>query len=298
MNRFFASIVLTGFATAAYGIPRMPQRSEAPEFVVLVTSYNNEKYIEKNLDSIFCQRSSKPFLTIYVNDGSKDGTEAKLDEYAQKHHLDESQFLIINNKVQLGSGIANIYTTVHNLIEDHKVVVCVDGDDYLSFSGVLERLEKEYANPDVWMTYGRFVVYPAGEFWSLTWGYDDEVIRNRSFRQHENVPSHLKTFRAKLFKQIKKEDLTDEETGTFYTKTWDMAMFFPMLEMCAPKDPDGINHSRFIEDTVLYIYNFANPIGDAQNNGREEQIRLDRIIRAKPSYESLETLFDEQEDPL
>ena len=164
--------------------------------------------------------------------------KSELKPYAKKHHLDKSKLLLINNKVQLGSGIANIYNTVHNRIDDHTVVVCVDGDDYLSFPGVLERLEKEYADPDVWMTYGRFVVYPAGEFWSLCWGYDDEVIRTRSFRQDHNVPSHIKTFRAKLFKQIKKEDLIDPETGTFYTKAWDMAMLFPMLEMCAPKDPE------------------------------------------------------------
>jgi glycosyltransferase involved in cell wall biosynthesis len=271
--------------------------SQVPEFVVLVTSYNNENYIEKNLDSIFCQRSSQPFLTIYVNDCSKDGTKDRLEKYAQKHNLDESKLLVINNDIQLGSGIANIYNTVHNIIDDQKVVVCVDGDDYLSFPGVLERLEKEYADPEVWMTYGRFVVYPAGEFWSICWGYDYEIIRERSFRKNENVPSHLKTFRAKLFKQIKKEDLIDPATGTFYTKAWDMAMQFPMLEMCAPKDPHGINHSRFIEDTVLYIYNFANPIGDAQNNGRIEQMNLDRLIRSKPPYEPLKNLY-ESEDPV
>lgn len=289
-TRLFISFLALTLSCAAEKKP-----AKAPEFVVLITSYNNERYVERNLDSIFCQRSTKPFLTIYVNDGSKDHTKERLAEYARKHNLDESKLLIINNEVQLGSGIANIYHTVHNLIEDHKVVVCVDGDDYLAFPGVLERLEKEYADPHVWMTYGRFVVYPAGEFWSLCWGYDDDIIRERSFRQHENVPSHLKTFRAKLFKQIKKEDLIDQETGTFYTKTWDMAMLFPMLEMCAPKDPKGVNHSRFIADTVLYIYNFANPIGDARNNGRDEQIRLDHIIRAKPSYEPLEKLFDESE---
>ena len=48
------------------------------------------------------------------------------------------------------------------------------------FNGVLERLEQEYKNPDVWMTYGRFVVIPAGEFWSLCWGYPEEVIRERA----------------------------------------------------------------------------------------------------------------------
>ena len=265
------------------------------EFVVLITSYNNEDYVERNLDLIFCQKSTLPFQTIYVNDGSTDRTAELVDAYAEKHALDESQLLIINNEVNLGSGGGNIYITVHNHIEDHKVVVCVDGDDYLSFPGVLERLEKEYADPDVWMTYGRFVVYPEGEFWSVCAGYDEEVIRNRRFREDYNVPSHLKTFRAKLYKQIHKEDLLDED-GSFYNKAWDMAMLFPMLEMCAPWDPNKPNHSRYIEDTVMYIYNFANPIGDFRNSGgRQEQIRLDLLIRDKEPYAPLDNLFDKEE---
>ena len=265
------------------------------EFVVLVTSYNNEAYYEHNLNSIFSQRSTRPFQTIYVDDGSKDATGRLVDAYKEKHQLDDSQLLVIHNEVNLGSGIANIYNTVHNLIDDHKIVVCIDGDDYASFSGVLERLEKEYADPNVWMTYGRFVVYPSGDIWSLCWGYDEETIKKRSFREDSNVPSHLKTFRAKLFKQIKKEDLLDED-GNFYSKAWDMAMLFPMLEMCAPKDPTQVNHSRFIEDTIMYIYNFENPIGDFRNSGgRQEQIRLDRLIRSKQPYEPLNKLFDLKE---
>ena len=66
-------------------------------------------------------------------------------------------------------------------------------------------------------------------------------------------------------------------------------MLFPMLEMCAPKDEQGINHSAFIADMVLYVYNFENPIGDFQT-GRAEQIALDRYIRSQPPYEPLDHL--------
>ncbi len=262
-----------------------------PEFVILVTSYNNEKYVERNLDSLMHQRSSLPYSIICVNDGSSDHTGELMDAYGKKHSLDETFYRVVHNKKRTGSALENIYNTVHAMIPDPKIVVCVDGDDTLSCKGVLERLEREYHKPHVWMTYGRFVVVPAGEFWSLCWGYPDEVIKERSFRQHYNVPSHLKTFRAKLFKQIRKEDLLDPATGGFYLKAWDMAMMFPMLEMCAPKDGYGVNHSVFIEDMVLYVYNFDNPINDARvGAGREDQIQLDRYIRSLPRYEPLEEL--------
>ena len=63
-----------------------------------------------------------------------------MDDYAQEHAL---PFLkIIHNPVRKGSALENIYTTVHELIPDHKIVVCCDGDDTFSCNGVLERLEK------------------------------------------------------------------------------------------------------------------------------------------------------------
>ena len=264
------------------------------EFVIVVTSYNNESYVERNLNSLFCQKSTLPFQVIYVNDCSTDKTGTLVESYAKKNKLSKDQLKIIHNKKNLGSGVANIYHVVHTYIEDHKVVVCVDGDDFLSFSGVLLRLEKEYTDPSVWMTYGRFVVYPEGEIWSACQGYPEDVIQDGNFRNHPNVPSHIKTFRSKLFKEINHQSLLDQ-TGKFYAKAWDMAMLFPMLEMSAPYENSGINHSRYIEDTILYIYNFSNPLGDAHTNkGRLEQIELDQSIRSQKKYDPLKKLFDNE----
>lgn len=260
------------------------------EFVILITSFNNEHYVKRNLDSVMSQQSTAPYQVIYVNDQSSDSTGALVDAYALEHNLSPYQLLVVHNKERLGSGGGNIYNTVHTLIEDHKVVVCVDGDDFLTHTGVLKRLEKEYQDPDVWMTYGTFVVIPEGIRWTACAGYPEEIITERSFRTCHNVPSHLKTFRARLFKQIKREDLINDETGTFYDKAWDMAMMFPLLEMCASYD--GINHSRYIED-LLYMYNNDNPISDHKDTGRQEQIRLDRKIRKEQPYEPLDSLFEE-----
>lgn len=265
------------------------ESDNSPEFVILITSYNNEKYARRNLDSVIKQRSSKPYQILVIEDGSTDRTGKIMDDYVKEHKLSESFIKIIHNKERVGSALENIYNSVHNLIPDHKIVVCIDGDDTLSFNGVLERLEQEYKDPDVWMTYGRFIVYPECVFWSRNWGYSEETIRERSFRKDWwNVPSHLKTFKAVLFKKIKKEDLLYE--GKFFKKAWDMAMLYPMLEMCAPKDPAKKNHSVFIADTVLYVYNWDNPLCDGHGSGLEEQQRLHSLIAAKEPYEPLNTL--------
>lgn len=260
------------------------------EFVVLVTSFNNENYVERNLDRIMNQKSTMPFQIIYVDDQSTDNTGALVDAYKEYHELSDDKLLVIHNQRRLGSGVGNIYNVVHNYIEDYQVVVCVDGDDFLAHSKVLLRLEKEYQDPNVWMTYGSLVAIPEGIRYSNCIGYTEEVIKNRSFRYDYNVPTHVKTFRAKLFKQIKREDLLDPDTGNFYTKAWDSAMLLPMFEMCAPYS--GENHSRYIPD-ILYIYNNDNPLSDHRDDSRDEQLRLDRLIRQKPPYEPLDTLFEE-----
>lgn len=259
------------------------------EFVILITSFNNEKYAERNLDSVVHQRSSNPYQIIIVEDGSTDRTGEIMDTYVRRNDLPESFIKIIHNKKRVGSALGNIYNAIHTYIPDHKVVVCIDGDDFAAHNGVLERLEKEYSDTDVWMTYGRFIVYPECVFWTNCWSYPDEVIQNRSFRKHPNVPSHLKTFRAALFKKIKKEDLLYE--GEFFKKAWDMAMLMPMLEMSAPKDAKSKNHSAFIEDTVLYIYNWNTHLNDGSTSaGREEQIQLHQFINKKEPYQPLDHL--------
>lgn len=256
------------------------------EFVILVTTYNSEKYVRRNLDSLINQRSKLPYQIIIVNDCSTDQTGKMIDEYKKEKNLCDQFLKIVHNKQRAGCALANIYNAIHQYIDDHKVVVSVDGDDGLSFNGVLGRLEKEYENPDIWMTYGRFITYPSAEFWTICGGYPESVIRARTFRQHYNVPSHLKTFKAGLFKKIKKEDLMYE--GNFYKKAGDMAFMYPLLEMCAPKDEYSKNHSVYISDTVLYIYTWNNEISDGHTD-RDEQIKLHRHINARPAYEPLDT---------
>ena len=56
------------------------------EFVILITSYNNEKYARRNLDSVVNQRSSKPYQILVIDDGSTDATGKIMDKYVKKHN--------------------------------------------------------------------------------------------------------------------------------------------------------------------------------------------------------------------
>ena len=76
--------------------------------------------------------------------------------------------------------------------------------------------------------------------------------------------------------------------GEFFAVNADMATMIPMLEMCAPKDVHSPNHSKFIPD-IMYIYNYNNPLQDERIH-RQEQLDIEKIIRAKKPYEPLNSL--------
>ena len=249
---------------------------EKTHFVVVIPSYNNARWAQKNLESIISQTYSN-WSIIYVDDCSTDKTGDIVEHFIHKHHL-QKKCTLIRNKKRCGA-LANIYNAVHMCNPKH-VVAIVDGDDWLAHSKVFEKLAYIYADKKIWLTYGNFQSDPTG------WGsccarIPRKVRRHNSFRKHDWVASHLRTFYAKLFHHVKKEDLM--LNGEFFAMTYDMAITFPMLEMASKE------HFFFIRD-ILYIYNVANPIMDCRVNA-ELQVKLDVHIRSLPPYSPLDTLF-------
>lgn len=203
-----------------------------------------------------------------------------MDTYINKHNL-TSRVTLIHNKQRVGA-LENIYNAIYNYIPDNAVVVSVDGDDMLLHNEVLLQLEKAYSNPDIWMTYGSCLKIPEGTT-TLTRRIPEFVFEQKKLREYDFVAQHLRTFKAGLFKKIKKADLMYEEK--FFTMTWDMAFMFPMLEMCSPQKPGDKNHSKHIKE-ILYLYRVDNPINDIKVN-RTLQKRLKAHIRAMPPYEPI-----------
>ena len=267
------------FVASVYSAPEQ----QPIEFVIVVPSYNNEQYARRNLDSLIGQKTTHPYSIICIDDCSTDKTGTLMDEYAQEHALPTTFLKIIHNKERKGA-LANIYNTIHDHCKDHQIVVPVDGDDALAHDSVLARLEKEYADPNLSMTYGQFIFYPSTR-WGTTYEIPRSALIEKKVRTLTYVAQHLRTFKAKLFKKIHLDDLTLD--GAFYTMNADMATMIPMLEMCASRDERAPNHSKFIPD-IMYIYNYENPISDHRID-RSLQLALEKVIRARTPYEPLET---------
>ena len=254
-----------------------------PEFFIVIPSFNNNKiddngknWIEKNLESVFVQTNSN-WTLCYINDCSKDGTGSVAEAYAEKRGMsDKCRF--INNPVNKGA-LENLYDAISEC-PSQKVVVLLDGDDEFAHSKVLDRVAKEYRVKDTWITYGTYIQWPSGHG-GLCRRIPKKVMKHNSFRKGRFVTSHLRTFYAKLFQKIKKEDLF--YNGAFYRGGWDLAILFPMLEMASK------GHIRYIKQ-VLYRWNNTNPISDCRVHS-DEQRAAKVSVRALHRYKPLRRLF-------
>lgn len=252
-------------------------KSDNKKFVIIVASYNNKYWYQRNLDSIFMQ-DYENYKIIYIDDNSPDKTGELVENYI-KNKKQESKFQIIKNTERAGCPLANQYKAIWMCNPD-DIIVCLDGDDSFAHEKVLSYLNNIYQDPNIWVTYGQFCAYPKNEIgWAAQ--VSANIINHNRFRETDWVTTHLKTFYASLFHKIKKDDLLFN--GDFFPMAGDLAFMFPILEMAG-------KHSKFIPD-ILYIYNMANPINEDKVN-RLYQIRLCTIIRERPKYSAISSLFN------
>lgn len=247
--------------------------AQEKQFYIIIPSYNNIKWYQRNLDMLFAQdQHHNNWHAIYIDDHSTDGTGPAVEHYVHEHHFDH-KVTVIKNEQNRGA-LANLYFAIHSCPND-AIILTYDGDDWFYDEHVLEYLNSIYQDPNVWLTYGQYVEYPSGNL-GICAPFPENVVKKSSYRKETWVSSHLRTFYAGLFKNIKQEDLMWE--GTFFPMTWDLAIMFPMLEMAG-------HHVRFI-DRILYVYNLDNPINDWKKN-LTLMYQLNNYIRKKPKYAAL-----------
>lgn len=258
------------------------QIKENKPFVIVIPSYNNEAYVEKNLSSVL-EQTYDNYRVIYIDDCSKDRTY----EIAQKcieNHKAKERVTLIHNEINQ-KALSNIYYAI-NSCQDNEIVILLDGDDWLSNGNVLKELNRYYNDSNVWLTYGQYMTYPKYEIGICREPLFKTYLKSGNLRKvglfskkTDWFFSHLRTFYAGLFKKIKKEDLL--YNGEFFPSAWDLAILFPMVEMAR-------QHAVFIP-SILYIYNRETPLNDDKLR-KQEQYDLNLYIRALPPYPKLQTI--------
>ena len=251
------------------------------KFKVVVPSYNNERWAEINLESIINQ-SYKNYEVFYINDASTDKTVEKYNELVGKN----PQFHLLENEVNMKRGFNVSNKNIKQFIDsDDDIVVFVDGDDWLPYDDIFEKLNNFYNKHDVWMTYGGMLCWQGGtdvvQANPQNTHYPDEVHNQNAYRKDVWRASHLRSFKWSLYKNIEQSSQIDSETGKYYFHAEDLATSFPCLEMC-PKEKIGVL------DFPAYMFN-AEDSNRQRGVERENDagMRLEIEIRNEKPYSQL-----------
>jgi glycosyltransferase involved in cell wall biosynthesis len=238
------------------------------KLVIVTTLYNAENYIEKCIASIMSQRF-KNFICYITDDLSTD----KSLSIAKDMTKNDQRFIIIENKEKLyqPGNYDNVIRNNSN-IDDNDVIVEIDGDDWLPDSNTLNRINDVFNDENVWIANGSF------KYQNGVLGFSSKQKNIENLRRVNFTASHIRTWRAFLWRKIKKEDLKDEN-GIYWKVTGDLSFMFPMLEM------SGEEHYRFMND-INYVYNESNPINDHKVDINLVN-EIARIIRNKTPYNKL-----------
>lgn len=243
---------------------------ENKPLVIIIPSYNNEHWCEKNIRSALDQSYSN-YRIIFIDDCSSDGTYQRVRNIVDTHSQGSKVYLVRNTSRKL--ALHNLYDAIHSC-SNNEIILTLDGDDWFPHNYVLERVNQVYQDSNVWMTYGQYIRSDGTIGGAKQLPY--AVIENNAYRISEFVTTHLRTFYAGLFKQIGREDLMFRDT--FLPMAWDLGFMYPMLEMAQ-------YHSRFIGEP-LYVYNLHNPISDNRVNVAL-QGECAGIVCSRPKYKSL-----------
>jgi len=255
-----------------------PEYYKDNTFVIIVTTYNpGLLYLKRCMNSIKEQKY-KNYKVCIVNDASNKN-QAEIKSLINKY-CEDNKWNYIHNDENLGM-LLNFRKAVKKMkCQDNDVLISIDGDDELYDENVLTNLNNYYDYSTL-LTFGNFIVNTQSKFeynpnkCERDW---EEIAENKSFRDGGWHYSHLKTFRHKVYKNIKEKDFKID--NKFIKSATDHALMFPMLEMignkfkCIPKP--------------MYIYNQDHSESNNKNFEKFlEQTQNANIIKNKPKYNKI-----------
>ncbi|HEV2601439.1 MAG TPA: glycosyltransferase family 2 protein [Candidatus Babeliales bacterium] len=256
-----------------YGTSDIPEK----KIVVIITSYNNALYYEKNLNSVVHQNYSN-YQIIYIDDCSLDGTGDLVRAYVEQHGL-QDKITVISNPYNR-KALYNMYRAVH-MCDDQAIIVKFDGDDYMADAFVLSTINERYYYNDIWFTYGQYQDVSSNEKKIGKAKPTPQAWVDRREYRSQWIWSGIRSFYAWIYKCIKLEDLLLESEpylGKFLPTSEDAACVYPILEMAGKR-------FSFIEK-VLLDRNIDTPLNDFKIH-KPLQVLCGKFLRNLEKYSLL-----------
>jgi len=234
---------------------------------ILIVGGPVECYIERCLTSVVLQEHTDWEAQV-VLDPFK-------DKSYEKALVWQSDKLKVHINKERRTALPNLLLATEMLNpSDEDILITLDADDWLYDKSALSTVVSYYERfPRLLLTHGSWIAYPFPNTNTNNAPYTEEDFKG-NIRKIPWRASHLRTFKHKLWKKVKDEDLRDE-LGNYYESAWDLAMMWPMLEMA------GFSRIKFIPEKLL-VYNMENPCGDTKLRVEQQMYYTDYLARKTP----------------
>lgn len=251
------------------------------KFIILITAYNDEKWVEYNIASILNQTYNN-YKVLYYDDASTDNTFKAVKKIVQ----DNNKFIVTTREKNMQALFS--YEECIKQIKEDEILVCMSADDWLYDDNVLKNLNDYYNNNDVWMTYGKYIDWD-GENTNIpstqNTHYPDFIHEYSLYRKDYWRASHLRTFKGSLLKKVDLSEFKSDISNSYFDHAADLALTYPCLEMCG-KDKIGVL------DFYSYVYNTSPEVSQRTRNRENDNSnqKYEFEIRNRKVYSKLKNI--------
>jgi hypothetical protein len=166
-------------------------------FVIFVFSDDNLVISEENLKSISSQNYS--FYRLYFVDFSSSDINIKRAKHLVRKLgiYNKSSFFVAKNS----ESFQDLFFRAIKNCHDEDIIVQIEASDSLANSNVLEKLNKIYEDPDVWLTYSG---YKESQSSVQVKSFNNSELKRKSNLKMQSpwIGAHFKTYYAGLTKQV------------------------------------------------------------------------------------------------
>ena len=129
-------------------------------FTIVLIGKNNGPSVKRSLRSIF-EQEYENFRLVFVDDGSRDDTFEKVNEFVLSNRQ-EHRVILMKNEISLGFE-ASLQRAASQCL-DAELILPVNASDWLSGPTVLSRLNSAFQSPTIWAVSSGSIRYPSYGF--------------------------------------------------------------------------------------------------------------------------------------
>lgn len=240
---------------------------------IIIPSYNVERYIRKNLESLLANNDIQDYIEIIVvNDGSQDNTKCIVENVIENNN---SASIVLINKMNGGYG-----STINEglKVATGRYIRLLDGDDWVNPEGLMKLVEyiKSGYNTDV--IYCDYCVFNEVDNSIKTVKVSNLISRTKFVI--DQIPLHIVPMHGQVFKRsILIDNHISIDENCFYTDTEYIILPIPY-----------INSVSYL-DCGIYVYRVGREGQSVSAKGwnkneKNHEIVLTKIVK---TYDELNT---------